>query len=281
MKNLTYEEKIKKNYNKTNSPRKEAWYRGTLGQVSLGHRIADMLSQHLDIKDKKVLEVGCGDGGVSVALSLRGADVIGIDLNKDRIETSILRAKDHDVNVKFQVDNAEKLSLNDKSFDVVICNALIEHVFNPEKLASEISRVLKMGGILFLDTPSRYSILQLISDTHYGLLGISIMPRWLAEYYTVKIRKRHHRYNVDYLRTYRYLKRIIYKNNIVFIEDGNITYLVNQIEGKIPLPKRGLRSNVVNILKRLHLSWLLIAFVKSWFYRTFITSGWSLIGKKI
>jgi len=79
MKNLTYEEKIKKNYNKTNSPRKEAWYRGTLGQVSLGHRIADMLSQHLDIKDKKVLEVGCGDGGISEAFAERGLIVIGVD----------------------------------------------------------------------------------------------------------------------------------------------------------------------------------------------------------
>jgi len=279
--NSTFEKKINKKNDKINFPRQEAWHRGSLQQVSLGYRIADMLSQHLDIKDKKVLEVGCGDGGVSVALSLRGADVIGTDLNKDRIETSISRAKDHGANVKFFVDNAEKSSLNDKSFDVVICNSLIEHVFNPKELVGEISRVLKIGGILFLDTPSRYSVLQLISDTHYGLFGISIMPRWLAEYYTVKIRKRHNRYNVDYLRTYRYLKRIIYKNNIVFIEDANITYLVNQIEGKIPLPKMGLRSNVVNIFKRLHLSWLLIAFVKSWFYRTFITSGWSLIGKKI
>ena len=280
MENSDFEAKIKKNYNKTNSPRKEAWYKGSLHQVSHGHRIADMVSRHLDIKDKKVLDIGCGDGGVSVAFAQRGADVVGIDLDPDRIDTSTLRANDHRLNVKFFVDDAEKMSLNDNSYDVVVCNALIEHVFNPEELASEISRVLKNGGILFLDTPSRYSVLQLISDTHYGLFGISIMPRWLATYYTVKIRKRHNKYNVDYLRTYGYLKRIFNKNNIVFIDDANITYLVNQIEGKIPLPQRGLRSNVVNILKRLHLSWLLIGLVKSWFYRTFITSGWSLIGKK-
>ena len=280
MENSDFEAKIKKNYNKTNSPRKEAWYKGSLHQVSHGHRIADMVSRHLDIKDKKVLDIGCGDGGISVAFALRGADIVGIDLDPDRIETSVLRAKDHRVDVKFFIDNAEKMSLNDNSFDVVVCNALIEHVFNPEKLAREIGRVLKTGGILFLDTPSRYSVLQLISDTHYGLFGISIMPRWLAAYYTVKIRKRHNKYNVDYLRTYRYLKRIFNKNNIVFFEDANITYLVNQIEGKLPLPNKGLRSNVVNITNKLHLSWFLIAFIKSWLYRTFITSGWSLIGKK-
>jgi len=167
-----------------------------------------MVSRHVEIRDKEVLDMGCGNGGISVAFALRGADVVGFDLSSHRVGTSILRAKDHGVNVQFIVDNGEKMSFKDNSFDVVVCNALIEHVFNPDKLASEISRVLKPGGILFLDTPSRYSVLQLISDTHYALFGISIMPRWLAAYYTVKIRKRHNRYNVDYLRTYRYLKRI-------------------------------------------------------------------------
>lgn len=39
-----------------------------------------------------------------------------------------------------------------------MCNALIEHVSNAEKLANEMSRVLKPCGLLFLDTPSRYSV---------------------------------------------------------------------------------------------------------------------------
>ena len=240
-----------------------------------------MLFQYLDVCDKDVLDVGCGCGGISMAFAERGARVMGIDYDSSCISTAKLKAKNHKPEIKFILNNAEDIKLPDSSFDIIVCNAVFEHVFNPEKVASEIGRLLKYEGFFFLDTPNRYSILQLISDTHYNLFGISIMPRWMAAFYTVRIRKRYYKYDVADLRTCGYIKKIFAKNKIVFLEDANIKFLIKQIIGELPLPESGLRNKIIIIFDRLHLSWLLEAFIKSSFYRYFITSGWALIGIKI
>jgi len=246
----------------------------------MGHTIADMLSDYLCLQGKAVLDMGCGDGGISIGLAERGAKVVGIDYDSNSIGLARRKAEEHNIAVDFFVNDAEGTELANNSFDVIVCNAVIEHVFHPERLAGEIARLLKPGGILFLDTPNRYSILQLISDTHYNLFGISIMPRWMAAYYIVKIRGIR-KYSVADLRTYEFLKNIFGSKGIVFLADANISNLVKQLTGKMPIPRFGLRSHIIYSLNRLHLSWILISFVKSWFYRTFITSGWSLIGKKV
>jgi len=102
----------------------------------------------------------------------------------------------------------------------------------------------------------------------------------MAAYYTVKIRGIR-KYSVADLRTYEFLKNIFSSKGIVFLADANISNLVKQLTGKMPIPRFGLRSHIIYSFNRLHLSWILISFVKSWFYRAFITSGWSLVGKKV
>jgi len=259
----------------------EKWRRGSATKTALGHRICDMLLKYIDVCGKTVLDIGCGDGGISVAFAERGAIIIGLDNDANRIRLANNKAKEHAVDAKFILVNAEAIGLPDALFDVIICNAVIEHVFNPDKLISEISRLLKPGGFLFLDTPSRYSILQLISDTHYGLFGISIMPRWIAAVYVVKIRKRFYKYDVDNLRTYKYLNGICRANKIMLLEDANVGFLVKQIMGDFALPTTGLRSKVISIFKTMNLECILVQIVQSSLWSRFVASGWSLIGRKI
>ena len=159
---MTFEQQLEISYKKLDSPIAEKWYSSALGKVEFGYKIVDMVLKHTEISDKEVLDVGCGDGGISVAFAKKGGNVVGLDLEEDRIELARLRALEHNVKVELIVGNAENTQFKDNSFDIIVCNAVIEHVFNPEKLASEISRVLKPGGILFIDTPSRYSVFQLV-----------------------------------------------------------------------------------------------------------------------
>lgn len=280
MENLTYQQKMDLDFSKTNAYMAEKWLKGSLDMVKKGHLIADMVARHVDIQKKRVLDIGSGDGGVSVAFAQRGAKTVGLDYNPERCKLGRLRAKDYDVKISFFTGNAQNMSFIEGSFDIVICNAVIEHVTNPKRLASEISRILKPKGLLFLDTPSRYSILQLVSDTHYNLFGISIMPKWLAEFYTVHIRKRYNKYDVESLKSFRFLKKTFKKNNIVFLEDANITFLLDQISGKRAPLIGGVRQKTIALFNKLHLSWLLKVIVTSWLYKNFITSGWSFIGKK-
>ena len=48
--------------------------------------------------------------------------------------------------------------LPDKSFDVIICRELIEHVLNADKLLNEINRLLRDDGYLFIATPNAFSL---------------------------------------------------------------------------------------------------------------------------
>lgn len=51
------------------------------------------------------------------------------------------------------VADAHRLPFFDKSFDLVICRFVLEHVQNPARVVSEIYRVLKKGGVVYVDVP--------------------------------------------------------------------------------------------------------------------------------
>lgn len=107
----------------------------------LGEREVKTLLTVLDIEDhqlsldgKRILDLGCGDQHLSEPIRARGAHYRGIDIKECNLEI-------------------EKFPLADKSFDIAISLALIEHLFDPGHFFAEINRVLKPGGVLWLDTP--------------------------------------------------------------------------------------------------------------------------------
>lgn len=51
------------------------------------------------------------------------------------------------------IADAHRLPFRDKSFDLVICRFVLEHVYDPQKVISELSRVLKKEGIVYVDVP--------------------------------------------------------------------------------------------------------------------------------
>ncbi|HRP59318.1 MAG TPA: class I SAM-dependent methyltransferase, partial [Vicingus sp.] len=108
----------------------------------------------------KVLEIGCGQGFFSSVLAKKkNTTVVGIDLSKSDIEV----AKGRYPQIDFKYMNAEKLKFQDKSFNEVYALDVLEHVDNLEKVVSEVSRVLKKGGIFHINVPAEKSEKWLIS----------------------------------------------------------------------------------------------------------------------
>lgn len=101
------------------------------------------------LKDKRVLEVGCGAGGHSALFARRGACVTAVDLTASRVRATAakfaLLGADADDCRALQAD-AEALPFADASFDIVYSNGVLHHTNDTEKALDEVFRVLKPGG---------------------------------------------------------------------------------------------------------------------------------------
>jgi ubiquinone/menaquinone biosynthesis C-methylase UbiE len=100
---------------------------------------------------KKVLEVGCGQGTDLLQFAKGGAEVFGIDLTESAIEKAKRMFDVYGIPAHLQIENSENMrDFTDDFFDVVYSFGVIHHTPNTEKALSEIWRVLKPGGRLYL-----------------------------------------------------------------------------------------------------------------------------------
>ena len=101
---------------------------------------------------ERVLDVATGTGWGARRAARNGAEVHGVDFAEDLIEAAGLLAKDDGLEIEFSAGDAERLSCEDASFDVVMSTFGVMFVRHPEAAASELARVCKPGGRLGLTT---------------------------------------------------------------------------------------------------------------------------------
>ncbi len=118
-------------------------YDKTWGRVS-GQVIQPILELIGPLEQRKLLDCGCGPGRLCAAAGERGADAIGCDYSRRMVEI----AKGNYPNRVFHVEDAEKMSFAEGSFDIVTMNFLLLHVSDQEKTLLEGQRVVAPGGML-------------------------------------------------------------------------------------------------------------------------------------
>jgi 2-polyprenyl-3-methyl-5-hydroxy-6-metoxy-1,4-benzoquinol methylase len=96
-----------------------------------------------DVQGLRVLDYGCGYGGLGMYLSLAGAQVWGFDLSRIAIETANKAAERYGLSAHFEQMDGEKLMYADDFFDVVIGFGVLHHVIKYRRAASELFRILK------------------------------------------------------------------------------------------------------------------------------------------
>ncbi|CAA9459390.1 MAG: SAM-dependent methyltransferase [uncultured Rubrobacteraceae bacterium] len=94
----------------------------------------------------RVLDVACGAGQISIPAARAGARVTGVDIATNSIEQARARARDEGLDARFDEGDAEMLSYEDASFDLVM--SLFGAMFapRPERVAAELIRVCRPGG---------------------------------------------------------------------------------------------------------------------------------------
>ena len=108
-----------------------------------------------DIKNKRILDLGCGAGDLSHALSEQGAEVMGIDISENWIDICKKEYSDQK-NLEFLVaDGSDLNQLTDSSFDFVVMNMVllnVPEIDKVQKIFKEVSRILKESGqLIFSD----------------------------------------------------------------------------------------------------------------------------------
>jgi len=116
-----------------------------------------------DIAGLRILEVACGRGGFVRQMALGGAHVIGCDFSFAALKaasTKLFSADRPPMAVLVQGD-AQNLPFADNSFDVVVSCETIEHLPQVQAAISEMFRVTRPGGRLFLTTPNYFNFMGL------------------------------------------------------------------------------------------------------------------------
>ncbi|MGB8646322.1 MAG: methyltransferase domain-containing protein [Anaerolineae bacterium] len=127
----------------------------------------------------RVLDLGAGMGGFAVALARTERQVVAMDYNLAYCEITRTRARRYGLNLPALKGAGEALPFANTAFGILTCWDVVEHVQDPEKLLSEIARVLQPDGRAFITVINRYALV----DPHYHLRFINWLPRPLAEKY--------------------------------------------------------------------------------------------------
>lgn len=104
-----------------------------------------------DVKEKRILDLGCGEGGYSRALAHKGAIVTAADCSEVFVEYGKNKAKEEGVSIEYCVVNANSLNgIKDNYYDIVLCSMMLMDVEDLEGTLGEIHRVLKENGKVFI-----------------------------------------------------------------------------------------------------------------------------------
>jgi 2-polyprenyl-3-methyl-5-hydroxy-6-metoxy-1,4-benzoquinol methylase len=161
-------------------PNYERWKRAREISEERGKFVESVLSKVITLTGLHILDLGSGEGGTSKILSEKN-EVVSFDINKERLlrHETILYQK--------VLGDSEHLSFSSSSFDVIILQDVIEHLQNKKNIIDSLQSLLKNNGFIYLSTPNKLSIFNVIADPHWGVPFISLLKRESIQKYFLRV----------------------------------------------------------------------------------------------
>lgn len=98
-----------------------------------------------------IIDIGCGNGNISLALGSLGFNVTGVDIDKASIDKA--NSINTLPNVQFKIADASTFTI-DNNYDAVVCSEVLEHLDKPWELAEQIFKILKPNGVFVATVPN-------------------------------------------------------------------------------------------------------------------------------
>ena len=184
------------------------------------------------LRDLCVLDMGCGQGDISVALGASLARLVATDLsvsNLKRVQQRLRSLSPHPSSLSPQsflcASSALELPFRTSSFDLVILNGVLEWVGkarpnkDPEacqfQALQELFRTLKKGGSLYLAIENRYYPLWAFGDPHVRTPLVAVLPRRVANLIQYCLKGQPY---LTYIHSYRKLRSMVEKAGFEDVE---------------------------------------------------------------
>lgn len=134
-----------------------------------------------DVRDRDILELGCGAAQWSIALHALGANVIGLDISERQLEHARRLIAEANIELPLVHATAEATPFDDASFEIVFCDYGAMTFADPYRTVPEVARILRPGGSLAFsnNTP--------ILDIAWGPDADHPAERLIGEYWNLHV----------------------------------------------------------------------------------------------
>jgi len=160
---------------------------------------AKIMQEYIKPTDR-ILDAGCGGKLANLTRVLNAKEIVAIDVNEKHLKDSM--ELDNRQNVSYQKGSVYEIHFSDNEFDAVVSGDMVEHLENPGKAISEMSRVVKDGGKVLISCPyhgllKNIFITLFTYNAHYDVEGEHIRfftkksLEKLMNKYGLKVKKKH------------------------------------------------------------------------------------------
>jgi 2-polyprenyl-3-methyl-5-hydroxy-6-metoxy-1,4-benzoquinol methylase len=145
-----------------------------------GEKLVDFLQRtiDLDLRGKRVLDVGCAYGGLSIALANAGADVDAVDISAKFIEYATANSEGL-ADIRPAVADASSVTMRKLygkgSFDLIVINDVLEHIYDTTSLAANLDYLLSETGVVYFKVPNGFSPRFALSEGHRKIFGLTLI----------------------------------------------------------------------------------------------------------
>jgi 2-polyprenyl-3-methyl-5-hydroxy-6-metoxy-1,4-benzoquinol methylase len=147
-------------------------YAFQIGRRDRAKRAIQLLQDNfsIDFKGKKVLDVGCAYGSLSIEIAKLGATVVGIDISDKWLKLGEVNARGEAdvklINCDASTFAATKQLGEDGPFDIIIVNDVFEHIYDTAGLVANLSKLMAPGGRVYFKVPNGLATRDVLQEGH-------------------------------------------------------------------------------------------------------------------